>query len=508
MITKLKTTTRIFFNIAVAVSMTLAMGTACSDGGRKELAALVRELAADDATIDSDDWRQIADFMDANKAHMKEFYKDGRMDEEAVKEYIRDLFSKGKDRKEITFWGKADKRFLTVKFYLERSGSMVSYDSPQTSGEFKKAIVKMLNSLPSDNNGNMIFVVNDAVYDYPKPYKEFITDNDIFKTTEGIGDPGYTDFGIILDSILNKNESNELSILASDMIYSTRDLATVNKQKVLNEAEGVANAVFKDKARHKSMLIMKMTGSYAGLYYPYNSPSKGVEYSGKRPYYLLIVGDNDDIARLTNDPQYAAFAKFGELEGFEHKYLFDASDAYKPYYTVMLRGKETRGQFRPTKGQTDRITSIESVKADRNSGDLQIEVAVDLGAMLIEGGYLTNPKNYIVTSEDPIRIKSIRAIGAGDRTPNNKKYLGRATHIITLSMDALKQDQEVSIKLTNRLPEWIAESSTEDDTNTGAPGFATTTFGLKYLLQGIYDSYRKLSDGEPYYFDLKLKMKR
>ena len=235
---------------------------------------------------------------------------------------------------------------------------------------------------------------------------------------------------------------------------------------------------------------------------------KGVEYSGKRPYYLLIVGDNDDIARLTNDPQYAAFAKFGELEGFEHKYLFDASDAYKPYYTVMLRGKETRGQFRPTKGQTDRITSIESVKADRNSGDLQIEVAVDLGAMLIEGGYLTNPKNYIVTSEDPIRIKSIRAIGAGDRTPNNKKYLGRATHIITLSMDALKQDQEVSIKLTNRLPEWIAESSTEDDTNTGAPGFATTTFGLKYLLQGIYDSYRKLSDGEPYYFDLKLKMKR
>ena len=244
----MKTRMRRFFKIAIVAALALPLVCSCSDSSKKELAGLVRELADKDATIDSDDWKKIAEFMDANKAHMKEFYKDGHLDEDAVKEYIQKMYSKGKDQKDITFWGKADKRFLTVKFYLERSGSMVSYDSPQTSGEFKKAIVKMLNSLPSDNEDNIIFVVNDAVYNYPKSYKEFITDNNIFKTTEGIGDPKYTDFGLILDSILNKNERNELSILASDMIYSTRDLTTVNKQKVLNEAEGVANAIFKEKA--------------------------------------------------------------------------------------------------------------------------------------------------------------------------------------------------------------------------------------------------------------------
>ena len=417
----MKTRMRRFFKIAIVAALALPLVCSCSDSSKKELAGLVRELADKDATIDSDDWKKIAEFMDANKAHMKEFYKDGHLDEDAVKEYIQKMYSKGKDQKDITFWGKADKRFLTVKFYLERSGSMVSYDSPQTSGEFKKAIVKMLNSLPSDNEDNIIFVVNDAVYNYPKSYKEFITDNNIFKTTEGIGDPKYTDFGLILDSILNKNERNELSILASDMIYSTRDLTTVNKQKVLNEAEGVANAIFKEKASHKSMLIMKMTSSYAGNYYPYNSPSKGTNYNGKRPYYLLIVGDNDDIARLTNDPQYSAFSKFSELEGFEHKYLFDASDAYKPFYTIMLKGKESRGMFRPTKGQTERITSIEDVKADRNSDDLQIEVAVNLGGMLIDSDYLTDAKNYLVKSDDKIEIKGIRAITADDRNANNKK---------------------------------------------------------------------------------------
>ena len=174
----------------------------------------------------------------------------------------------------------------------------------------------------------------------------------------------------------------------------------------------------------------------------------------------------------------------------------------------MLKGKESRGMFRPTKGQTECITSIEDVKADRNSNDLQIEVAVNLGGMLIDSDYLTDAKNYLVKSDDKIEIKGIRAITADDRNANNKKYLDKATHIITLKMDALKQDQDVSIRLQNRLPEWIATSSTDDDTNLSAADFADTTFGLKYLLQGIYDSYKKLSDGEPYYFELKLKLKR
>jgi hypothetical protein len=139
---------------------------------------------------------------------------------------------------------------------------------------------------------------------------------------------------------------------------------------------------------------------------------------------------------------------------------------------------------------------------------LQIEVAVNLGKMLIDSDYLTDAKNYLVRSEDKIEIMSIRPITADDRNANNKKYLDRATHIITLKTSGLKQDQDVSIRLLNRLPEWIATSSTDDDTNLAAEGFANTTFGLRYLLQGIYDSYKKLSDGEPYYFELKLKMKR
>ena len=75
-------------------------------------------------------------------------------------------------------------------------------------------------------------------------------------------------------------------------------------------------------------------------------------------------------------------------------------------------------------------------------------------------------------------------------------------------MDEIKNDQEVEIKLLNRLPSWIEESSIDDDTQVGGANFSQTTFGLKYLMQGIYNSYQKNSKGAPYYFELDMNFKK
>ena len=88
-------------------------------------------------------------------------------------------------------------------------------------------------------------------------------------------------------------------------------------------------------------------------------------------------------------------------------------------------------------------------------------------------------------------------------TPNEKKYLGTATHIFVLTMDKPAAG-DISIKLLNRLPRWV-EASNDDDDTTVEP---QTTFGLSHLLQGIYDSYARNADGTPCYFDLKLEIER
>lgn len=477
----------------------------CGKNSKKELNHMLLEMADADQTIDANDWATLEAYFDGQKANFRDFYKDGQLDVEEVKEYVNDFFGSRRPPKEIQF--AVGKTALNVNFYLERSGSMVPYDASNGDGLFKAAIVKMLNNLPGDNADHHIYVVNSEINEYPKGFQKFINDSNIFEATKGIGDASSTDFGAIFEQLLNKTGQDELSILVTDMIYSTKNMVGVNPQKVFAEAQGMTNAVFKSQVKDKGMLIVKMNSSYSGPYYPYNSTG-GQSYTGRRPYYIVIVGTNQNIARLTRDANYASFCKFADMKGYENMYLFETDDVYKPYYSLLLESDVIRGRFRACHGQGDQIKDIENLEVDRNSGDLRLALAVDLGGMLIDEQYLTDVNNYKVEADDKLVIKEIRKIEQKDVTPAERKHLGKATHIFVLESEGIKHSQDVEIKLMNRLPDWVADSSSDDDTNVGGAGFANTTFGLKYLLQGIYDSYRKNGKGDPYYFELEMNFKR
>lgn len=482
--------------------------SSCSKKGDKELNKLLVELADADMTIDREDWERLEDYLDANQAHFKAWYADGQLNVDLVKQHIRDLFERRHAEKPIKFVGIGGAEHLKVNFYLERSGSMTPYDAKTGDGSFKRAIVQLLNSLPNANDENSMYVVNSSIEPYPQGFSNFVRDTNIFESTKGIGDPSFTDFGAIFHQLINQTKDNELSILVTDMIYSTKSMVGVNPQKVFAEAHGMISSVFKAAVKDKSMLIVKMRGSYDGPYYSYNSPSSGKRYSGYRPYYIIMVGDNDNIARLSADTEYSAFAKLAELPGFENQYLFTTEEVYEPYYTILLHSKESRGRFKPERGQTRRITDIEDVELDANSGDFQLAVAVNLKGMFVDEGYLLNPQNYDVEANDNFVIKAIKPLDKSDLTQSEKKYASSATHVLVLSTNNLTTAQEVSVKLKNQLPQWVANSSSDDDTNLAASSFSSTTFGLRYLLEGIYSSYQKEAEGKPYYFELELNIKK
>ena len=497
--------------LAALLTLLLLSVTSCSDNKEKEFNSLIVQLAEKDQTIDSNDWQKITEFLDQNKAKMRDYFKDGKIDTEEVIEHIKELFGKRRKPMEIQFVGVGSaKPHLSIKFYLERSGSMTPYDAPDCNGEFKAAIVKLLNSAPgADDEDNVLFVVNSEVNKYPAGIQHFIKDNNIFMSTKDLGDPSFTDFGLILDEILNKNKSGELSILVSDMIYSPRNAADLNPQRIFNSAEGMVNNVFKNQVKSKALLVLKMMASYSGPYYPYNYQSKGIAYKGNRPYYFLIVGDNADIARLSTDEKYADFIDFKSLVGFESMYLFDASGVYSPAYSLLLKSKDTRGQFRSSRGQGQQVTSLDEVEPDRNSGDIQLAMGVNLDNMFIDPAYLTDIANYVVESSHPVKIKAIRPIAETDIDPNQHELKDKFTHVFILTTDKAINNEEVNIKLINKLPGWVAASSSDDDTNLSASGFAGTTFGLKYIMNGIYDSYKKMSNGsQPVYFTLTLKINK
>ncbi|MBR6715936.1 MAG: hypothetical protein IKI83_05760 [Prevotella sp.] len=493
--------------IAAFISI-FVLVTSCKDNHTKEFNRLLLELADNDQTIDRDDWIEIEKYLDSQKANFRFLFDDDNISIQGVKEYIQDFFERRRPSKEIQFVGIGGKEYMNVNFYLERSGSMTPYDSPNGDGSFKAAIVQMLNNLPGNNEDNKIYVVNSSINAYPDGFSKFISDTNIFEATKGIGDPSYTDFGAIFTQLLDKTGEDELSILVSDMIYSTKDMIGINPQKVFAEAQGMANAVFKKQVQDKAMLIVKMNGSFSGPYYCYNSPKGGKSYTGRRPYYIVVVGSNQNIVRLTKDKNYLPFSNFSELKGYENMYLFETDDVYKPYYSFMLSNPDIRGRFAPEHGKDTQIKDLTDMEVDRNSGDIRLALAVDLSGMLIDKDYLTDVKNYQIDSDDKLEIKEIREINKNDITPAEKKYIGSATHIFILGMNEIKNDQHVEIKLLNNLPSWIEETSSDDDTNVGIGNFSQTTFGLKYLMQGIYNSYKKNSKQNPYYFELEMNFKK
>lgn len=445
------------------------VSTGCGNGAKKEFNKLLLELADKDQMIDAKDWKQIADYLDRNKANFKDFIENGKIDVEEVQEYISDFFDHRRPSKEVKFVGIGGQD-LAFHIYLEQSGSMAPYDSPDGDGSFRAAIMALQNSLPGD-----------AEIDH-------------------IGEKGYTDFRQIFDEILNKTGSNQVSILVTDLIYSVKDMAGVNPQKVFNEARQMINSVFKSEVKKKSMLVVRMTGTYNGPYYAYNNSVQ--RFSGHRPYYIIIVASNENIERLSNDASLRTFAEIHQLRGYDNMCLFTADDVYSPYCSFLLSNKDIRGRFRPEHGQGYVIKSLESVEPDKNSGDIQLTLAVDLSHMFIDQRYLTDKTNYTVESDDDISIKEIRKIEKGDVTPAQKKYLGTATHLFVLSANRINHEQEVEIKLLNRMPKWIAAGSTDDDLVPDNH----STFALRHILGGIYDSYKRNADKEPTYFELELKL--
>lgn len=458
-------------HIAYAALLALTLTVAsCGNGPRKELNKLLLELADADQTIDGNDWQKIAYFLDRNKAHFKEFYDHGQIDVDDVEDYISDFFEHRRPSKHIAFQGIGAKQ-PTFHIYVERSGSMAPYDSKDGDGSFRAAIMALQNNLPGT------------------------------ATIDSVGEKGYTNFQQIFDQILNRTNEDQVSILVTDLICSVKDMQGVNPQRVFSEIEGMTNAVFKSEVKNKSMLVVRMMGSYNGPYYSYDNSVK--PFAGRRPYYIIIVASNTNMVRLTHDATLRTFADMERMRGYDNMCLMTANDIYKPYYSLLLSNRDVRGRFRPERGQDTQIRSLTGVEPDRNSGDIQLALAVDLSHLLIDQRYLTDVSNYEVKADDDVRIKEIRKIEKADMTPAEKKYLGTATHIFVLQAASIGHGQEVEIKLLNRMPQWIGAASTDNDLTPDA----NTTFGLKYLLGGIYDSYNRNAD-DHYYFELELELDR
>ena len=119
----------------------------------------------------------------------------------------------------------------------------------------------------------------------------------------------------------------------------------------------------------------------------------------------------------------------------------------------------------------------------------------------------TNLNNYIIT--DNYIIEEIIPIEKAFLKPISKSIIGdSASHIIKFYLKNDKAIKNLNVSFRNKVPEWIYDSSSTDDTKIDSdPKEQNKTFGFKYLVEGINDAYKQLINDSEFFFTININIK-
>lgn len=365
---------------------------------------------------------------------------------------------------------------LTLTVYFERSGSMTPYDTKGGAGQLKKAVNDLINVFPGDKVA--IHIVNDNIYPYSGTVDSFLQDRDIYATTAGVGNAATTDFKLIFEKILAAQDRHNVSVLVTDMIYSPADTRQLSTEKIFNEENSLATAIFK-RYHGKSVIVNKMQGDYHGKYYPYNGAA--FTYHGSRPFYLIVIADADVLNRMATDARYDRFL---HPQGVTHAYRFN-QDATQVDFNVVPDWRDNAGRFRMSHDDNATLTHCQG---DRLTGVLSFTIAANLAPLHKEKDFLLDPASYEVKSMSGFTL-TVREITPADITNNNRAFLEGKTHLLTLTGKLNTSRDVVAVAVRNDYPLWIAQSTALSDLNPAEPSFATTTFGLDHFLSGVQTAF-------------------
>ncbi|GAB4023804.1 hypothetical protein [Spirosoma koreense] len=427
---------------------------------------------------------------------------DGKLDESALVAYIkrnriyRKLAKDGKNPTINLSGAAVSTKPLRLNLYLEASGSMFPYDAPGGNGAFKRTLNDVLTEFDAVNPGQgKLFVVNTEVNPLGLSLPQFFKEKNIFTVAKTKGKTTSTDFERIFSDILRNTSSDDLSILVSDLIYSDANLTGMSAQKTLDAASSLLTTVFNPYANTHSMLVIKLEADFDGTYYSWNNAKK--KYTGQRPYYLCLIGRNETLQRLYQDPAYQTIRRFDQLPGFADSWFFGRdAKATTPFYTVLVSDPARKGRFKRSneevRSHAKAVHELTDVQPDVTDKSLTIPVAVDLSALRVPASLLTDASQYAVSGKDNFRVSAVQAYTGANGT----------THKLLLTTDKpARGERTATIQLKRQFPpRWIASTNT---TNDASPD-ANSTFGLENLLQGVERAYNPNNQTE--YFTLTIKM--
>lgn len=384
----------------------------------------------------------------------------------------------------------------TIKVYVENSGSMDGYVRGTT--DFENAVYSYLSNIQLSDLGRKsdstsfknileLNYINSQVLRQAPDVQEFIRalEPNVFRMRGG--NRGTSDMSDILNTILKQNFSkHDIAIFVSDCIFSPGNQYRANDnadEYLVSQQIGIKSHFVEQLSKNPefSVVILQLTSQFNGTYY--NKFDERESIDDIRPYYIWLMGDREQVKKIMGKVDIA------QIKGSGVKNIFMVSKSIKSMPYGILPPPQSIGKFRPDSSNPK--TSIVKAEVDRKGGTsrFQLAIGVDFSKMLIPEEYLTNAANYEVSNK-AYNLEIVK----------NNTQGSSYTHIIRLNLvEPIISKGTVKITLKNSMPSWIEEYTDNEGLNIHANGAMKKTYGLKYLLGGVYDAYSSNKEEENNY---------
>lgn len=343
-----------------------------------------------------------------------------------------------------------------LKVYIENSGSMDGYMC--NGAELKDAVYGYVSTLSSYADTTELNYINSKIIPYRNEIKSFIRDLDPHHFHIAGGNTSNSDIAAMFEDILNQTDNNTISIFVSDCILDVPNGDATDFFE--NRSIDIRNAFTKhlNKFVDLGVEIFRLESTFKGWYYY----SQGKEFldNVKRPYYMWVIGNKNILANVNKQ------VPFSEIRHGVKNYFAFSTNSVVPF------------EITNTKGIAKGTSCVPSKTI---GGNYEFLIKTNLQSTLQGTEVLTNSLNYnTITS----------GITVNEVTELSGSSASLYSHIISVIITNTRKSfaERISLKPLS-VPTWLEDAN--DDLGRDIKKNIDKTTGIKYLVQGVADAYKK-----------------
>ena len=470
-----------------------SLNSACSGDEKCPLDGRIRDLTQDGA-FSPEDLANLEKLIQARPAFYAScgYVSEGSLDMELLWQEVHRLCPGCEGPKE----GPAQP--FNYSAYIENSGSMDGYVNGNT--EFKEALSNLLSDIKIRDLADTLdmYYINAKKSRFPGKMEDFILNLTPKTFRDRRTAPGTTDIANLIREVVEQAPSNEISLIASDFIFSagkgnnSKDHLTSQEIKLKNIFSGLLH-----ERPERELVFIKLRSKFSGTYYDYEEGLHSVD--ARRPYYVLVLGPSAGMKAFMDRIDVT------RISGYENHYYLKLQDGDALPYKVTQYHKGG-SMFRPcTQNPATCIQNPVPAGRGAQEGIFQFSLAVDLSGIYLDESALADVAHYAVTPGS-YTLAEVKRISAEEREkdPTLEAY----SHFLVLQSDQPALGT-IRVSLLDELPEWVAASNSMDDRNQEGAEL-DSTFGLLYLISGMHEAFQARSPGyaRTHLFQLEIEVNR